>query len=152
MLQNLLWLWKKKTHVVFFVFHLEQIWIFPLWMPWSIHNKGKMKGALNEKRKKLHRFSFSINIAHFEAFILVFKLTKNLFFLKSVQYVNDDWYFFLLNYFAHFENYIEHCNMNARVLRRNCLIGYKKWTWGQGYIGNLKGGLLVVYNMLWMQF
>ena len=33
--------------------------------------------------------------------------------------------FFLLNHFAHFENYIEHCNMNARVLRRNWLIGYK---------------------------
>merc|ERR1712001_331049 len=48
----------------------------------GIH-KGKMKVALNEKRKKLHGFSFSINIANFEAFLLVFKLTKNLFFLKS---------------------------------------------------------------------
>ena len=61
MLQNLLYLWKKKTHVA-----------------------GKMKVALNEKRKKLHGFSFSINIANFEAFLSVFKLTKNLFFLKSV--------------------------------------------------------------------
>ena len=34
----------------------------------SIH-KGKMKVALNEKRKKLHGFSFSINIANFEAFL-----------------------------------------------------------------------------------
>ena len=48
----------------------------------GIH-KGKMKVALNEKRKKLHGFSFSINIANFEAFLSVFKLTKNLFFLKS---------------------------------------------------------------------
>ena len=48
----------------------------------GIH-KGKMKVALNEKRKKLRGFSFSINIANFEAFLLVFKLTKNLFFLKS---------------------------------------------------------------------
>ena len=45
--------------------------------------KGKMKVALNEKRKKLHGFSFSINIANFEAFLSVFKLTKNPLFLKS---------------------------------------------------------------------
>ena len=42
-----------------------------------------MKVALNEKRKNLCGFSFSINIVNFEAFLLVFKLTKNLFFLKS---------------------------------------------------------------------
>ena len=46
-------------------------------------DKGKMKVALNEKRKKLRGFSFSINIANFEAFLLVFKLTKNPLFLKS---------------------------------------------------------------------
>ena len=48
----------------------------------GIH-KGEMKVALNEKRKKLRGFSFSINIANFEAFLSVFKLAKNLFFLKS---------------------------------------------------------------------
>ena len=26
----------KKTHVVFFVFHLVQLYIFTLWMPWSM--------------------------------------------------------------------------------------------------------------------
>ena len=31
--------------------------------------KVKLKVALNEKRKKLHGFSFSINIANFEAFL-----------------------------------------------------------------------------------
>ena len=30
--------------------------------------KVKLKVALNEKRKKLHGFSFSINMANFEAF------------------------------------------------------------------------------------
>ena len=45
--------------------------------------KGKMKVALNERWKKLHGFSFSINIANFEAFLLVFKLTKNPLFLMS---------------------------------------------------------------------
>ena len=44
----------------------------------GIH-KGKMKVALNEKQKIQHGFSFSINIANFEAFVSVFKLTKNLF-------------------------------------------------------------------------
>ena len=50
----------------------------------GIH-KGKMKVALNEKRKKLRGFSFSIDIANFEAFLSVFKLTKNPLFLKSVD-------------------------------------------------------------------
>ena len=31
--------------------------------------KGKMKVASNEKQKKPHGFSFSINIANFEAFL-----------------------------------------------------------------------------------
>ena len=34
----------------------------------GIH-KEKMKVDINEKRKKLHGFSFSINIANFEAFL-----------------------------------------------------------------------------------
>ena len=49
--------------------------------------KGKMKVALNEKRKKLRGFSFSINMANFEAFLLLFKLTKNPLFLKSADIV-----------------------------------------------------------------
>ena len=48
----------------------------------GIH-KGKMKVALNEKQKKTMWFSFSINLANFEAFLSVFKLTKNPLFLKS---------------------------------------------------------------------
>ena len=45
--------------------------------------KGKLKNALNEKRKKLFGFSFSINIANFEAFLWTKKLISNLCFLKS---------------------------------------------------------------------
>ena len=52
----------------------------------GIH-KGKLKVARNEKRKKLHGFSFSINIANFEAFLWTKKLISNLFFLKSDMYV-----------------------------------------------------------------
>ena len=48
----------------------------------GIH-KGKLKNALNEKRKKLRGFSFSINMANFEAFCRTKKLISNLFFLKS---------------------------------------------------------------------
>ena len=48
--------------------------------------KVKLK-ALNEKQKKLHGFSFSINMANFEAFYLNKKLSSNLFFLKSVARV-----------------------------------------------------------------
>ena len=52
MLQNLLCLWKKKTHVVFFVFNLEQLSFFPYECPVDIDqgiHKGKMKVALHEK-------------------------------------------------------------------------------------------------------
>ena len=48
----------------------------------GIH-KVKLKNALNEKRKKLPGFSFSINMANFEAFRRTKKLISNLFFLKS---------------------------------------------------------------------
>ena len=44
--------------------------------------KVKLKVALNQKRKKLHGFSFSINMANFEAFWGVKKLSANLSFLK----------------------------------------------------------------------
>ena len=35
-LQNLLYFMYKKTHVVLFVFHFVQLYIFTLWMPWSM--------------------------------------------------------------------------------------------------------------------
>ena len=44
--------------------------------------KVKLKVALNEKRKKLHGFSLSINMANSEAFGGVKKLSANLSFLK----------------------------------------------------------------------
>ena len=74
MLQNLLSLWKKKTHLVFCVFHFEQLSFFPYGCPVYVNiyqdiHKGKVKLAQNEKRKKLHGFSFSINIANLEAFL-----------------------------------------------------------------------------------
>ena len=62
MLQNLLCLWIKKTQVVFFVFHFEQLWVLPLWMPWSMSAfiKAKLKVDQNEKQIKLLEFSFHI--------------------------------------------------------------------------------------------
>ena len=48
----------------------------------GIH-KGKLKVAQNEKRKKLSGFSFSINIANFEAFCRTKKLILNLFFFEE---------------------------------------------------------------------
>ena len=89
-LQNLLCLRKKKTQVgSFFCFSFVATLSFTFInalvyvdIDQGIH-KGKMKVALNEKQKKLHGFSFSINIANFEAFLLVLKLTKNPLFPKS---------------------------------------------------------------------
>ena len=50
--------------------------------------KVKLKVALNEKQKKLHGFSFSINMANFEAFWGVKKLSANLSFLKCEYLYN----------------------------------------------------------------
>ena len=49
--------------------------------------KVKLKVALNEKRKKLRGFSFSINMANFEAFCRTNTLISNPFFLKSFQVI-----------------------------------------------------------------
>ena len=81
----------------------------------DIH-KGKMKVALNEKRKKLHGFSFSINIANFEAFLLVFKLTKNLFFLKSAN--GSRIYLLVLHFVKYGDRYI-----TSQILMENHLAG-----------------------------
>ena len=66
---------EKENPCSFFRFSFRATFIFPLMnalvyvdIDQGIH-KGKMKVALNEKRKKLHGFSFSINIANFEAFL-----------------------------------------------------------------------------------
>ena len=60
-------------------------------MTWSMTTfiRVKLKVALNEKRKKLLGFSFSINIANFEAFLKVKKLSTILFFLKSEIFFNE---------------------------------------------------------------
>ena len=52
----------------------------------GIH-KVKLKVARNEKGKKLLMFSFSINVANFEAFCRTKKLISNLFFLKSAMLI-----------------------------------------------------------------
>ena len=89
-LQNLLYFWKKKTHVVFsffivsnFKFYLMNALVY-INIDRGIH-KVKLKVAHNEKRKKLHGFSFSINVANFEAFWRTKKLISNLFFLKCAK-------------------------------------------------------------------
>ena len=67
--------WRPFVPCSFFRFSFRATLNFPLMnalvyvdIDQGIH-KGKMKVALNEKRKKLHGFSFSINIANFEAFL-----------------------------------------------------------------------------------
>ena len=72
MLQNFLYLYKKKTQAVFFIlsnfpFYLMNALIY-VDIDQGIH-KVKRKVARNEKRKKLLGFSFCINVAKFEAFL-----------------------------------------------------------------------------------
>ena len=70
-IQNLPYLWNMKTHVVFFIFHFVQIFVFPNECPGLCrhipgHSLGKNFLARNEKRKKLRRFSYSKSMANFE--------------------------------------------------------------------------------------
>ena len=69
---------KNRSHLIFFA--STKVYVDK---DQGIH-KVKIKVARNEKRKKLLRFSFSINIANFEVFRWTKKLISNLFFLKSV--------------------------------------------------------------------
>ena len=84
MLQNFQYLYKKKTQVVFFVFHFEQLSSFPYGFKFGLCktlsnvdidqgiHKVKMKVARNEKQKKLLVFSLYINVGNFEAFLQKF--------------------------------------------------------------------------------
>ena len=53
----------------------------------GIH-KVKLKNALNEKRKKLRRFSFSINIANFEAFLRTKKVDLKPLFSEECSFMH----------------------------------------------------------------
>ena len=75
----------EKINVVF-LFFISCYFIFPPnECPGLCRHREKNNVAKNEKQKKLHGFSFSINIANFEAFRWTKKLISNLFFLKSEQ-------------------------------------------------------------------
>ena len=74
MIQNLLHLWKKKTHVVFFVFHFMQLYFLSNECPGLCrdrpgHSLGE-KIKLHEMKngKNLFGFSFYISIGNFGAF------------------------------------------------------------------------------------
>ena len=50
MLQNLLCSWKKKTHVVFFIFHFEQLYFSPYECPGLCQNRPGYSKGKNEKK------------------------------------------------------------------------------------------------------
>ena len=87
MLQNFLYLYKKKTKVVFFVLHFEELVIDK-----GIH-KIKMKVAEKEKRKKLHGFSFYIDVANFEAVLRNLNLSANRLFCSRDNHLILPWNF-----------------------------------------------------------
>ena len=81
-LQNLLYFMYKKTHVVFFVFHFEQLSFCPNECPALCrhrpgHSSGKIFFARNEKRKKLRGFSYFKSMANFEVFCWNFSSSTN---------------------------------------------------------------------------
>ena len=93
-LQNLPYFWNMKPHVVFFSFFISGYFIvFPNECPGLCQQrpgafiKEKYRVARNEKRKKLHGFSYDKNIANFEAFYREKNFSKTLLFMRSVYYV-----------------------------------------------------------------
>ena len=118
-----------------------------------------MKVALNEKRKKLRRFYFSRNIANFEAFLSVFKLTKNLFFLKdghlcckirrSFRWTAELWplldWFIFTDYYGHgMKEYNFFQNMKFVVMKINYT-----WTdfWTFASKKNKCKGIVIIIRM-----
>ena len=102
MLQNFLYLYKKKTQVPkrftststsFFRFSLQATFIFPIMNALVYVDidqgifKVKMKVAQNVKVKKLLGFSFYINIGNSEAFLWNLNLSTNRLFWRCVWYV-----------------------------------------------------------------
>ena len=82
MLQNFLYLCKKKTQVVFFVFHFEQLSFSPYECLGLCRHR--LKVAQNEKRKKkLLGFSFYINIANVGSVSLGQKVERQSFFSEE---------------------------------------------------------------------
>ena len=79
-------------------------------------DRPKLKNALNEKWKKLRGFSFSINIANFEAFCWTKKLISNLLFLKSDQPTTKE------TLKSSFENYSRHVLL--QIFREERVIFY----------------------------
>ena len=73
--------------------------------------KVKLKVARNEKRKKLHGFYFSINMANFEGFWRNKKLISNLFFLKSV-------------YISYYNTYMYYLTMYINLERKNEVLAF----------------------------
>ena len=91
MLQNLLYLYKKKTQVVF-SFFISSNFQFSL-MNDLVHvdisqgiHKVKIKVTWNEKWKKLLGFSFYMNIGNFEAFLPNLNLSSKHLFWRYVKY------------------------------------------------------------------
>ena len=85
-LQNLPYFIYTKTQSCFFHFSFRATLFFPLmnalvYVDIDIREKNKV--ARNEKRKNLHEFSYSKNMANFEMFCWVISSSINLLFLKS---------------------------------------------------------------------
>ena len=94
MLQNLLYFWNTKTNIVFCLFFISCCIIFPLMNALVYVNKdqrihqGKNKIACYEKRGKKDigfQFSYSKNMAIFEALLQVISSSINLLLLKSAR-------------------------------------------------------------------
>ena len=94
-LQNLLYFWNTKTTLFFFIYNFMLTLLFSLmnalfynlyWhRPGNSLLRGK-NGVIWKKKLKLHGFSYSINMANFEASHWNISSNINLLFLKSEQW------------------------------------------------------------------
>ena len=68
MLQNLPYFWNKKNQIVFCLFFISSYFGF-VTVNIDQTNCNQLKLARNETKKELFRFSYSKNMANFEAFL-----------------------------------------------------------------------------------
>ena len=86
-LQNFLYLYKKKTQVVFFVFHFKQLSFFPYECPAYVDidqgiHKGKNESCSKWKTKKTTWVFFLYKYRKFWSISLEFKLERKTFILE----------------------------------------------------------------------
>ena len=111
MLQNFLYLYKKETQVVFFVFHFEHFWFFSyecpgLWRQRPGHWSGKPLKLLKMKNGKKTMWVLLLKNSKFWSISLEFKV-------ESKSFILELWYIWIILRMHSNSRELSHPNDNA---------------------------------------